>query len=131
MKGNANMTKTFVAAAILLLCAQGGAFAQGAANPAAAPAASGDAGKGKALFTADGCYECHDYAGEGSLRTGPAIARPQFPYEAFLSQLRDPMNAMPVYTQKVLPDSGARDIYAYLQSLPPSPNAKSIPELQN
>ena len=38
---------------------------------------------------------------------------------------------MPPYTSKVVSDSELADIYAFLQSLPQPPAAKSIPLLNN
>jgi hypothetical protein len=53
------------------------------------------------------------------------------PYEAFLQQLREPVNAMPPYEPKILSDADAANIYAFLKSLPASPSAKDIPLLND
>jgi mono/diheme cytochrome c family protein len=50
-------------------------------------------------------------------------------YEAFLSQLRHPVNEMPPYVQSAMPDSEVADIHAFISSLPPPPDVKSIPIL--
>jgi mono/diheme cytochrome c family protein len=108
----------------LLVLLGGAAAAHGADAPSAADTAAG----GK-LFVADGCYECHGYAGQGARSSGPALARTQLPLEAFMMQLRSPSNEMPPYTSGVLGTEAAAEIYAYLQSLPPPREATQIPLL--
>lgn len=111
----------------LLLGGTAACFAQaGAANGAPA----GDAARGRALFVQDGCYECHGYVGQGSIRTAPALAPKPAPYATFTAQLREPADRMPAYTEKVLSDAQMADLYAYLVSLPPSPDPASIALLQ-
>jgi mono/diheme cytochrome c family protein len=99
------------------------ALAAGIVAPALADAPAGDAGNGKRIFLADGCFECHGRVGQGGAYLGPApvLARTELPYEAFLQQLRDPSNNMPAYAEPVLADKQAADVFAYLQSLPPRP----------
>ena len=92
-------------------------------------APAGDAGRGKQLFTADGCYECHGYIGQGGA-AGPRIAPMALPFEAFQTQLRTPANEMPPYTAAALPDKDVTDLYAYMRSIPaPQHAAKDIPLL--
>ena len=51
--------------------APAGAPPEAPAQAQAAPAQpTGDPQRGKALFVADGCYQCHGYVGQGSIRTG-------------------------------------------------------------
>lgn len=90
---------------------------------------SGDAAKGKQLFMRDGCYACHGTQGAGGGIAGPALVQNLPPFEAVLMQLRDPANRMPPYADKVLSNSEAEDIYAYLTSLPPDHPAEQIPLL--
>lgn len=121
MSANAWIRNTAVAAlaAVLLLpavCAQEGS-----------KSTSADAKKGKQLFLADGCYECHGSVGQGG-SAGPRIAPPRLSEEALAHYLRQPSGQMPPYTAKVLPDSDVADIYAYLKSLPEPP--KNIPLLK-
>jgi cytochrome c len=97
---------------------------------AAAGPLTGDPQHGKALFAADGCYECHGYVGQGSIRTGPTLAPRVIPFAAFQAQLRKPADRMPPYTEAVLPQSGLQDIYAYLQSVPKPPDPTNVPILQ-
>lgn len=103
------------------LCgAAGAAFGQGAPQ--------GNAEHGKQLFVDVGCYECHDYSAKGGA-AGPAIA-PPIAFEAFELQLRMPRFVMIPYSADVLPDQDVADIYAYLSSLPPSPDPSDVPLLQ-
>lgn len=88
----------------------------------------GDAQRGKALFESAGCYECHGYVGQGGA-AGPAIA-PPMAFEPFVFQLRQPRLVMIPYSESVLSDVQAADIYAYLASLPPPADPASIPLLQ-
>jgi mono/diheme cytochrome c family protein len=121
------MRKTiFVAALIATFGSSVAAYAQGAgSNPA------GDATAGKKLFLADGCWECHGTAGQGGGAAGPRIAPMEFPYDAFIAQLRTPMNEMPPFEAKVVPDKDAADIYAYLKSIPAPQSPKDIPLLND
>jgi mono/diheme cytochrome c family protein len=99
----------------------------------AADAPRGDAVKGKQLFTTNGCSYCHGTVGQGGGgRTGGLrIANMGLGFPAFLNQLRQPVNEMPPYVASALPDSSVADIFAYIASLPPPPDAKSIPILNN
>lgn len=98
-------------------------------------APSGDVARGHQLFVAEGCYECHDYNGQGSgsrkpgVNPGPNLAPAPIPYAAFIKQVRTPRLSMPPYDAKILSDQGAADIYAYLASQPPVKDAHSIPLL--
>jgi len=94
-----------------------------------AKAPAGNAQTGKALFNANGCYQCHGYVGQGAPATGPRLAPDPLPYDAFLRQLRQPASQMPPYEAVVLPDKQAADIYAYLSGIPKPPDPKSIPLL--
>jgi ubiquinol-cytochrome c reductase cytochrome c subunit len=105
------------------------AGAQQAASPAAAASPSGNADAGKKLFMADGCWQCHGLIGQGAPSTGPRLAPGPLPYQAFLHQLRQPASDMPPYEAVVLSDQQAADIYAFLGSIPKSPDPKSIPLL--
>ena len=95
-----------------------------------AEAKPGDANRGAELMAADGCYQCHGYVGQGSIRTGPSLAPNVIPFAAFMAQLRKPMDRMPVYTAVVLSDADAANIYAYLKSIPPPPKPADIALLQ-
>ena len=96
---------------------------------AAGPPAPGNAANGKRLFMRDRCYTCHGTQGAGGGIAGPRLAPNPLPFQGFLMQLRHPANRMPPYTEKVLSDEEAADIYAYLRSIPPGRPAGEIPLL--
>ena len=120
------MNTIFRVSAVLAvtLAAAASALAQGA-QP------SGDATRGKQLYTTNGCSYCHGTVGQGGGgRTGgPRLAQMGIAYPAFLNQLRRPQDEMPPYVAAALPDRDVADIYAFIASLPPPPDVKSIPIL--
>jgi mono/diheme cytochrome c family protein len=95
--------------------------------------ADGDAQKGKVAFIRNGCWQCHDFNGQGSVATsnGKVIARTQLPVDAFISFVHTTNGAMPPFRPQVLSDADLTDIYAYLQSLPEPKQVKDIPLLNN
>ena len=102
--------------------------AQTAGKPA--PSGSAPAGNteaGKKLFTTYGCYECHGRAAHGGV--GPRLGPDAIPFAAFLRYVRHPAGTMPPYTAKVASDQDLANIYAFLKTLPPPPQAKNIPLL--
>jgi cytochrome c len=111
------------AVAALMACVGGG---QGSALAASAE-------KGKTAFIQNGCWQCHDYNGQGSVATsnGKVIARTQLPLDAFVSFVRTTNGQMPPYRAPVLSDGDLGDIYAYLQSLPEPKAASDIPLLNS
>jgi mono/diheme cytochrome c family protein len=85
---------------------------------------------GRALFLADGCAACHGTVGQGSRVSGPRLAPHTMPLQPFVYILRHPANNMPPYVAEVLSDADARDIHAYLDSLPgPIQRVQDIPAL--
>ena len=104
-----------------------------AAVALAAEAPQGDAVKGKQHFLNDGCGFCHGTVGQGGGgRTGGLrLAQMGIGFAAFLNQLRHPVNEMPPYLAAALSDQDVADIYAYVTGLPPAPDVKSIPILNN
>jgi len=97
---------------------------------AAADKPSSNAARGKQLYLATGCYQCHGTRGEGGGNAGPRLAPGPLPYEGFLIQLRKPRQRMPVYTAVVMPDADVTAIYAYLQGVPQGKPAADIPLLK-
>jgi mono/diheme cytochrome c family protein len=95
--------------------------------------ADGDAQKGKVAFVKNGCWQCHDYDGQGSVATsnGKVIARTELPVDAFISFVRTTNGQMPPFRQPVLSDADLTDIYAYLQSLPAPKAVSDIPLLNS
>jgi mono/diheme cytochrome c family protein len=118
-----------------LLAAATLAFGIGAFDlPARAQdAPRGDAANGQRIYLADGCFTCHGRSGQGGnyYGTTPTLAKTQLPFEGFKQQLRDPVRVMPPYTEAVLSDKDAADIYAFLQTLQGRRPAKDIPILNN
>ena len=117
-----------VAAALLLLPSR--ASAQNAAPETKSDEApAGNADNGKQLFVKDGCFACHGTLAHGGTSSGPRLSGPPvLSYKAFLAYMRNPAE-MPPYTEKVLSDKEVIDIYAFLKSVPRSPDLKSIPLL--
>ena len=100
-----------------------------AVTPASAQS-SADVARGHDLFMTVGCFECHGTVGQGSRASGPRIAPQALPFESFLQLLRHPVNDMPPYMAQILSDAAARDIHAYLQSIPgPTHEVGDIPAL--
>jgi mono/diheme cytochrome c family protein len=100
---------------LLLLSLPGFLLAQNAEN-------------GKRLFTRDGCYQCHGYAGQGSI-AGARLAPPVLNAQGMIRYIRRPAGAMPAFTDKVLSDQDVSDIYAFLKTIPAPPAVKDIPLL--
>ena len=96
-------------------------------------AAAADAAKGKIAFTQHGCWQCHGFAGQGSVATsnGRVIARTQLPLDGFKTFVRTTNGAMPPFREAVLSDAELDDIYAYLQSLPAPKPVADIPLLND
>jgi mono/diheme cytochrome c family protein len=95
-------------------------------------ALAADAARGKTLFTQKyGCFQCHGTEGQGSAITGPKLAPDPLPYEALANFIRTSSGQMPPYREQVLPNADLQDIYAYLQSIPPAKDWKTIPLLSN
>lgn len=112
-----------VAALAIALVAVNGALAQ------TAPAASGDATRGKATFMKFGCYECHGTLGQGNYFGAPHIAPHPLPYAGIVAYIRKPAGLMPSYSAAILPDKDVADIAAYLASIPIGKSAAEIPLL--
>lgn len=110
-----------------------GALAIAASGWAQSAAPKGDTANGRTLYLADGCWQCHGRVGQGGLMTGPApvLAQTRLPFAAFSRQLRNPINDMPPYPEKLLSDKEVADIYAFLQALPGRRPVKDIPLLNN
>jgi mono/diheme cytochrome c family protein len=93
----------------------------------------GDAGNGKRIYLAVGCFTCHGRSGQGGAYNGPApiLASTAFPFEGFKGQIRNPSNDMPAYSDAVLSDKEIADIFAFVKSLPAARSAKDISILNN
>jgi len=92
----------------------------------AAMAASAE--KGKVEFMKHGCWQCHGERGQGA-QTGPKLAPDPIPFETLSNFVRTTDRQMPPFREQILSNDDLADIYAYLQSIPKGPDAKSIPLL--
>jgi mono/diheme cytochrome c family protein len=117
--------KSMFLAAVLAIA--GSAQAPAPGQPSAVP--PGDADKGKTLFVKNGCYQCHNYEGQGGA-AGARIAPTPPPFRGFVSYVRSPRGDMPPYTAKVMSEQDLADVYAYLRSRPRPPAVSSIPLLK-
>ena len=91
--------------------------------------AAPSAAKGKDTFHRVGCYECHNYQGQGGV--GPRLAPGPIAFEALKNYVRNANGNMPPYAPTVLSDDDIADIYAYLSSIPKSPPPDSIPAVKS
>jgi mono/diheme cytochrome c family protein len=95
-------------------------------------ALAADAARGKILFTQKyGCYQCHGTEGQGSAITGPKLAPDPLPYDTLAAFIRTSSRNMPPFREAILPNADLEDIYAYLKSIPPAKDWKTIPLLAN
>ena len=94
------------------------------------PAPRGNAENGKVLFAEIGCYQCHGREAQGSPATGPRLNQNPITFTRFVSYIRKPTGEMPPYTEKVVTEQQAADIFAFLQSLPKPPAVESVPLLK-
>lgn len=97
---------------------------QQAGRAEAAPA--GNIEKGKNHFKTHGCVSCHGYSGQGG--AGARLAQNPLTFQAFANYVRRPKGSMPPFGNQVT-EAELADIYAFLKSVPPSPDPKSIPLL--
>jgi mono/diheme cytochrome c family protein len=98
------------------------------ASLAAGSVAAADTEKGKVAYVKNGCFQCHGFAAQGGV-AGPKLAPEPLPYEAFAGYTRTTNRRMPPYSEQILSNEDLADIYAYVASLPPPPDPKSIPLL--
>jgi mono/diheme cytochrome c family protein len=93
--------------------------------------ADGDAQKGKVAFVKNGCWQCHDFNGQGSVATsnGKVIARTELPLDAFIAFVRTTNGQMPPFRAAILSDQDLTNIYAYLQAFPAPKAVSDIPLL--
>ena len=123
--------KAVLLAALLLAAVPLSAGVSAQTPPAAQPPAAppGDAANGKTLFVKNGCYQCHNYEGQGGA-AGARIAPNPPPFRGFVNYVRTPRGDMPPYTVKVMTEQDLADVYAYLRSRPRPPAVASIPLLK-
>src|SRR3954463_2172762 len=84
--------------------------------------------RGRTAFMQMGCYTCHGTVGQGGERgAGPKLAPNPFPWAGFEFQVRTPRQDMPAFRKEHLSDRELADIYAYVSSIKPSRDPKSLP----
>ncbi|HUI98139.1 MAG TPA: cytochrome c [Xanthobacteraceae bacterium] len=107
------------------------ALAVGLVLGSGAALAAGSPEKGKIAIVQHGCFQCHGTVGQGSVATsgGRVLYDTKLPIEAFIGYVRSTNRQMPPYSEKILSDDDLADIYAYLESLPKTPDYKTIPLL--
>jgi mono/diheme cytochrome c family protein len=119
----------------------GAAASASAVGASSAPA--GNTEKGKIAFEKYRCFSCHGHSGDGGISPYPTQAgfrgpRPQvtgahlagmpLSFQAFTNYVRKPGGRMPAYGNNIT-DADLADIYAFLKSVPPSPDSKTTPLL--
>ena len=100
-----------------------------AQTPTQAPAApAGNAQAGKDLYLRYSCYACHGYDGHGG--AGARLVPLPMTTARFTAYIRNPPRPqMPRYSTTLLSDAQLADVWAYIKSMPVSPDAKDIPLL--
>jgi hydroxylamine dehydrogenase len=87
------------------------------------PAVAQTADAGAELYIAKGCLGCHGASGRGGV--GPPLAHTKLTLDAFLTQLRQPRGIMPPFHARVVTNTEARSIHAYLTTVaPPAPKLR-------
>ena len=92
----------------------------------AQPASTGNVQAGRDLYLRYSCYACHGYDGHGG--AGARLVPMRMTVERFTAYVHNPRQ-MPPYSVKLLSDAQLGDVWAYIKSLPASPDAKDIPLL--
>src|ERR1700730_11792461 len=94
-----------------------------------AVAQQGDAGRGKKMFKDYSCYACHGFSGQNG--PGKRLVPMKMATVAFTASVRSPgTKQMAPCSAKVLSDQQLSDIWAYIKTLPDSPEATDIPLVQ-
>lgn len=97
------------------------------AQTSGSAAYAGDIENGKRLYTATGCWQCHNYNGSGG-RAGPRLSQSRLAAGGIATYIRKPRQ-MPAYSAKVLSDREAMDVAAYIKAFPSPPPVNSLPLL--
>jgi len=117
--------RRFVGSWLCAVSVAGVGLAAQAAAPTQ-PASVGNAQAGKDLYLRYSCYACHSFDGHGG--AGAQLVPTRMTVERFTAYVRNPRQ-MPPYSTKLLSDAQLGDLWAYVKSLPVSPDAKDIPLL--
>jgi len=91
---------------------------------------SGNAAKGKQLYTEYSCYACHGFSGQNG--PGARLVPMKMAQVAFTAYIRNPRTKqMPSYSAKVMTDAQLGDVWAFVRTLPDSPKADDIKLLKD
>jgi mono/diheme cytochrome c family protein len=123
------LTVGLTAIGVARATAQEAATPQTPAVAASASPAGSNADTGKKLYMSYGCWQCHNYEGQGGA-AGPRLAPRPLPYAGFARYVRRPTNQMPPYSEKILAEADLGHIHAFLMSRPAPPPVDSIPLLK-
>ncbi len=92
-------------------------------------AQAASAKEGEVAFMKNGCWQCHGTQGQGGI-AGLKLAPNPKPLAYFNAFIRNTVGPMPPYSEKILSGDDLANIHAYLESIPPSADPKTIPLLQ-
>jgi ubiquinol-cytochrome c reductase cytochrome c subunit len=92
-------------------------------------AQAASAKEGEAAFMKNGCWQCHGTQGQGSI-AGLKLAPNPKPLAYLNAFIRNTVGPMPPYSEKILSNEDLANIHAYLESIPASPDPKTLPLLQ-
>ena len=84
--------------------------------------------QGREAYLKNGCWQCHDFVGQGGV-AGPKLAPEPKPLAFYAVFIRHTQGIMPPYSEKLLSKAELADIHAYLSALPKGPDVKTIPLL--
>lgn len=79
---------------------------------ASAPAPS----RGRLIYNAQGCADCHGYVGQGG-GAGPRLSAKSISMEMLTHQLRHPSAEMPPYSGKILSDDDVAALQEFIATL--------------
>ena len=89
----------------------------------AATSPSGNAENGRKAFITHTCYTCHGYEAEGGV--GLRLVGYPNTLDSFIAYVRQPKGVMPPAGAKITAQEFL-DIYTWVRSIAPSPDAKTI-----
>jgi mono/diheme cytochrome c family protein len=133
---NISNNRGFLALAFLALAVLNAA--QVATTPAPTSPVTGNAANGKSLYYSYGCYACHGYNGETGARAFVGRWGHLADEQQFITFLRGRVNVAPVvpsdrmpnFSENVLSDKNARNLYAYIRTFKSTaPASKDVPAL--
>ena len=101
---------------------------------------NGDEKTGKELYFEHACYACHGYNGIGRKNLANDVSGIMVSEDVFIIYLRArasqnpevPTQSMPNYSEAILSDEDARDLYAYIRTFRDEPpEIDKIPSLRS